>query len=829
MKIKIILALILIFSITSLSIAIENVKEEELLFMAKKAYEDGFYEVSLGMLERFRRDFPNAPKAFQATLLSGQCYFYQGRYLEALNVFEALANNPVTGSFRDAIDFWTAEVHFKGNNFAKAIQLYQKLISNFPQSSFIPAAYYSLGWSFFQLGKYNQAREIFTDLLEKFPREPQSQEAAFKLIECFYNLKEYAELKVKIKPVFKIFSNDVLRLPYLYFYLAESEYYLDNLEEAVKSYLKSAQTSQDPKVQVLARLGLGWSYLKLKKYKEAEEILMDIKLESLEPKSIEILLLGQAVLMSTTERFNQAKPLYEQLVLLSADPLIAFQGYLGQADAHFYLGEYPQAVRFYQAALSVIGQQGVQENLPGELIDKLYYNLGLAYLKQGQIDASADILKRITRKEGQIAQAGMLFQVGLAYEEAGELAKAEEVYNKIINSYPDFCNADYVYYQSALLQLKKQNYTAAVFNLNSMLDKFPRTKLLPEAVYTLGSAYFQQADYMRSYEAFNRFRSEFKVSPLYPQGLFMLARSMIKLGKVDAALDILKSILKFDSIDSELLQRVEYEIADGYFKLGQDQVAFDRFKVLRVKYPDSKIAADIIWWLGQYYYRNNDSNLARRYFNALIQDFPDSQLVADAFYALALTFRDENNLLLAADNFKMAIKLGNPDLKAQAAIALADIYIFQDKPEAALIEYRQLLQDIPRLNNLLLPRIAQAYYQSGNYAQAKLFYLKSIESADNYQLAELRFKLAEVYETVAENQAAIGEYLAVADLAAAPLELKVRALLRVAKLYEDKEDFKGALNIYQNILQLAPSLLDKSFVRERIEEIKMNTSVEVLP
>ena len=40
---------ILLFFLSSFSFADENPKEAELLFMAKKAYEDGFYEVSLGM------------------------------------------------------------------------------------------------------------------------------------------------------------------------------------------------------------------------------------------------------------------------------------------------------------------------------------------------------------------------------------------------------------------------------------------------------------------------------------------------------------------------------------------------------------------------------------------------------------------------------------------------------------------------------------------------------------------------------------------------------------------------------------------------------------
>ena len=40
----------------SLASAQESSREEEGLFVAKKAFEDGFYEVSLGLLERFLKN-----------------------------------------------------------------------------------------------------------------------------------------------------------------------------------------------------------------------------------------------------------------------------------------------------------------------------------------------------------------------------------------------------------------------------------------------------------------------------------------------------------------------------------------------------------------------------------------------------------------------------------------------------------------------------------------------------------------------------------------------------------------------------------------------------
>ena len=814
-----------LFFISS-GLADDDPKETELLFMAKKAYEDGFYEVSLGMLQRFQKDYKDSAKAVQATLLSAECYFYQGRYLEALNIFESLSNRPQVDSFKDELYFWMGEIHFKGNNFQKAALFYQKLIDNFPQSSYVPAAYYSLGWSFSQIGKYNQAIQTFKSLIEKFPQEPQSKDAAFKLIECLYDLKEYAELKTRIKPVLKLYGTDTLRLPYLYFYLAESEYYLDNLDQAAKNYLKSAQAFKEPKVQALAKLGLGWSYLKLTKYKEAEEVLTDINSSILDKKSLEILLLGQAVLMSATNRVYEAKKLYEQLINLSTDPLIALQAYLGKADVHYNLAEYSQAINVYKEGLDKIGKVVDRESLPLELIDKLRYNLGLAYIKQGQINSSVDVFNSLTEKDNDpLARINLLFQIGQAYEAADEFLKAEEIYAKIIKLYPDSAYTDYAQYQLASLQLKRSDYVEAVVSFRLMLNKYPQSKLLPDALYALGTAYLQQEDYTKSCEIFVRFRDEFKESPLRVQALYMLGTALVSLGRINEAMSVFKDISREDPLDIELLQKVEYEIADCYYKLGQESQAVSRFKQLRAKYPDSKLTPEIMWWLGQYYYRSNDLGLARRYFGSLTQDFPDSSLAADAFYAIGLTFSDENKFDAAVDNLKMAIKFGRVDLRSQAAVALVDIYSREGKPQAALEQYNEINKDSPGLAKLLFPRIAQAYYKVGNYAEAKIFYSKSLELANPAEIADIRFSLGEVFEANAEAKEAIQQYLLAADLYLQTPQLFVRALLRVAKLYEDKENFKEALKIYERIIQKAPLVLEAGYVQERIDWIRENIKV----
>ncbi|MCX5714052.1 MAG: tetratricopeptide repeat protein, partial [Candidatus Omnitrophica bacterium] len=237
----------------------EMSKEEESLFVAKKAFEDGFYDVSLGLLERFLKSYPDSSKVFEARLLTGQCYFHQARFLDALDQFEELLKQPAAKDIRDACLYWIAEVHFKANNFSKAAEYYQKVIENFPQSSYAVSAYYSLGWCLFQESKFDEALRYFNIVEERFPKEPLAQDASLKIIECLYNLKDYPALTQRIKSYLKLYSKDPVKLGFFYFYLGEAYYYLNDFSEAVKQYAKAISLKGEDKIQALSRLGMGWA------------------------------------------------------------------------------------------------------------------------------------------------------------------------------------------------------------------------------------------------------------------------------------------------------------------------------------------------------------------------------------------------------------------------------------------------------------------------------------------------------------------------------------------------------------------------------------------
>ncbi len=804
------------FGICHSSFAQDSAKEEEALFVARKAFDDGFYDVSLGLLERFLKSYPNSTNTAEANLLIGECLFHQNKFLDSLAKFEELLADPSAKNIKDEILYWMAEVHFKGNNFAKAASYYKMIIDDFPKSRFSASAYYSLGWCAFQEHDFNLALEYFKLVASKFPKEPQAKDALFKTIECLYNLKDYAGLKEKVKNYLKVYSNESVSFSYLYFYWAEADFYSNNFKEALDKYSKAIANTRDDKMIGLARLGLGWCHLKLKQYKEAEGMFSGIKVDSLEKRSHDALLLGKAILLVETNKTDDAIKAYDDLLNKTQDPLVLAQAFLGKADALYSQAKYPETIKVYKEGLAETGS----ENIPAEMIDKIHYGLAWAYLKQGEFkDAISEFQKIAKESEDKVVKVSALCQIGDAYQDAGNYDLAKEAYDSILKDYPDSFYSDYVQYQLGLTLLKESNYDGAILSFSNLKNNFPQSKLLADASYAMGLTYFQRQDYNSSQEIFAKFQDEFKDSnlKLKSQALYLLGSSLFNLGKYDQAIEVFENIAKTYNQDSELTQKAEYEIADCFYQMGNEKEAMNRFKALRSKYPDSGLTAEIMWWLGEYYYRHNDLSLSRRYFSSLIQDFPKSNLIADAYYALGSSYEEEAKHEEALENFKKVIEMGKTDLAGQAAIAIADLHVTIGKTDLALSEYQNAVTKYPHLVNLIYPKIANLFYKLGNFQEAIDYYRKSLDIVPAREMAGLQFKIAEVLQAEGKYDQAIEEYLKVTYLYSEN-NLSVKALLRVAAIYEDKENFKEALNVYQKIIPM--NVEESKFAQERIDWIK---------
>ncbi|MBM3244063.1 MAG: tetratricopeptide repeat protein, partial [Candidatus Omnitrophica bacterium] len=504
-------------------------KEEEVFFIAKKAFEDGYYEAGIGLLNRFLADFPRSSKAAEAELLLGQSYFYQNNLIESLNKFEALLNKPYAANIKDAVSYWIAEAYFKSNNFPKAAEAYGRVIKEFPNSAYASLSVYSLGWSLFEEGKFQEALGYFRIMEDKYPKEPQALDASFKIVECLYNLKDYSSLKDKARQLIKPFSKDAVRLAYLYFYIAESEFYSDNFTQALEFFKKALKEGGDAKIQVLSRLGTGWSYLRIKDYKKAETEFAMLKEASLDKARIEVLLLGKAEAFLRQGKLNEARVEFERAAKISDNKTTKEASLVQAADIYFELGEYTEAINLYRA-ISVSYPVGSYKDYVRKRTGQVYYALGLGYFQNQDYDASIKIMERYRRemREGYLS-AEEAYLLGTSYYNAGNFSKAVEYFNEVISKSPDILLLQKAEYGIADSMYYLGNEKEALARFNALRCRYPGSKLTAKAIFWLAGYYYQHDELDLASRYFLSLTQDFPKSELaaesyYSMGLISMAK-----------------------------------------------------------------------------------------------------------------------------------------------------------------------------------------------------------------------------------------------------------------------------------------------------------------
>ncbi|MDP2939100.1 MAG: tetratricopeptide repeat protein [Candidatus Omnitrophota bacterium] len=814
------LSLFLFGIITNFSYSADN-KEDELFFVAQKAFEDGFYDVALRYLEKFLKDFPETNKRAQVNLLIGQCYFFENQYLKAFDVFQGLLGSAEAKEIRDAVFFWMGETYLKGKDYKQAKEFYQQLINEFPKSTYLAQANYSLAWAFFEEGFFQQALDTFTKLTKGFKHSDLQEDANFKIGECLYNLRQYD----KSRQQFTTFLSNYplsLKRDLAYFYIGEANYYLDDLNAALENYAKAISLTQDAKIKSLAKISCGWALLKLNKYDESLKNFEGAEAFSKENGlDLDDILLGKGNLFLELDQLDKALGFYDELIISYPYSLRLPDAYLGKANVLYRLSKYQESADTFKLILKRFSE----DNFPSDLMEKAYFGLGWVNLKLGRPLEAIENFKNIANSsQDKMMRLSALCQMADAYQDTGVFPEALAIYDRILKDFPDSVYSDYVQYQEGIVLLKMDKIDAATLMFQILKTNFPKSKFIPDAQYYLGSAYFKKRDFTSCVE---QFTSLIKTLPgdseLRPEAIFNLGLALSHLERYKEAIDIFERIAKEYPLTSDLVQRAEFEIANTMFNQGKVKDALKKFKIILYKYPKTKIGLETIYWLGDYYLKDKKFDLAIKYFRQIIDDYRDTDMVNAGHYNLGRAFLEMGNFSEAMKELDKVDLTSNPQLVVDTKFAKARVLTKTDL-NTAIKAYESIALDYPDFSKLAFIKLAQIYKSQGDSDKAVTFkeraltakYIATLETTD----AQIQFEIADLMESKGDLNKAIEGYLKVTYLYPDENFWVVKSYLRVARIFEDKNDWQEAKKIYEKIA--TSNIEEAKFAQERLDWINRN-------
>ena len=794
--------------------------EKELFLVAQKAFEDGFYDVAIRYINQYLEKFPQTEKRMEANLLLGQCYFFKNQYLKAFDIFQDLLQYP---EFKDATLFWLGETYFKGSDYAQAEKQYRQLIEIFPNSIYTPQAYYSLGWVFFEQKNFKTAKETFLELVAKFPLHQLTEDAYFKVGECEYNQKLYDN-------TVEYFQNYVLKFPkssrhdQAYFFIAESYYYQENFPSAISYYSKTIEISQDKNMILMSKVSLGWAQLKLKQFPEAQKSFEEALVFAQEKVlSAEDIYLGQASLYSEMEESEKALGAFEELIHKYPESSRIAEAYLGKANMLYLLKRYPEAVSGYEELI----QNFSDKPEFSEITEKAYFGLAWTQLKKGDIEQSiAHFDEILNRSDNKIVKVSALTQMGDAYQDIGQLEKALETYDRIMRDFPDTLYSDYVQYRQGVALLKMDQIEAATISLQALQTNFPKSKYFKDSEYFLGVAYFKKGDWPSAREHIENFLKDLtKEHNLTGEAHYILALSSFNMSEYDKAEKLFERIVKNYPDQDALVKNAEIGIAKCLNGLGDPKEAIKRFKIIIYKYPGTEAEQDSLLWLGDYYLENSDFPSAIEYYQQFLDKFPNSEKINVARFELGQSFQAQGSLDKALNMFQLVDDPQDKELYAKAKLAIAEIFSRELDLDSAIATYQNIAVSCPDFQRDAFLKIAEAYHSKKIYDKAVEAYQNAIHSEkglSELSNAELQFNIGDTYELSNKPVEAVDSYLKIPYLYPKEKGWVTKAYLRIARIFEDQENWNEAKLTYEKIIALGTD--EVKFAQERLNWIDENVA-----
>jgi tetratricopeptide (TPR) repeat protein len=811
------LALSLLGGIPAHLPAEEDTPTQELFWVAQRAFDDGFYDVAIRYIEQFLELNPDQEKLVQAKLLLGQCYFFKNQYLKSYSVFKELLPFDV---LKDATYFWLGETYFKASDYNQAAHYYQQVLENYPQSDFIPQALYSLGWTFFEKKAYDKANKQFQELITRFPDHPLSEDASFKIGECEHNQGHY-EIAINL---FQKYLERFPEAPHkseAFFYLAEATFYRQDYLTAMTYYAKAADLAVDPKIIYIAKVSMGWCYLKLEKFDlskrnflEAEDFAINKDVLS------DDVYWGLATLFTQIEDFPSALEAYTNIIKLFPENTKTTEALLGRANIHYAQQDYPMAIKEYQR---IIDQEKMKSN--GELLEKAYYGLAWTYLKSGNLDKSIGTFQAIiSQSDSNIVKVSALTQMGDAHLDSGYLKEAINIYDKILKEYPDSAYIDYIQFRLGIALIQSQRLDTAILSFKSLLNNFPNSKYSHEALYYLGIAYFKKNEMPQAVE----FLSQYLTTNPSDKSLtrdthFLKGLAFFQLKEYQKAIETFQTIEHLFPREQSVIQVSQLNIAKCLYHMGRTAEALSQFESIVQNYSGTESALEALLWLGNYNLEQGELEPAIQYYKKALEQFPSSPKINVIYFELGQSYTALGEYDQAIRYYQKIPQEASPEIFGKAQLAIADIFSKDIPPEEALETYQKIGQVAPDYKCDALIKVAGIYIKQENYPAA----IEALETARKnytsrceYSPAELQFSIADTYELLNMTNKAIEEYFKIPYLYTHETGWIIKAYLRIGRLFEDQENWEEAKRVYSRVLEHKTA--ETKYAEERLDWIKKN-------
>lgn len=677
---------------------------------------------SVELLRAFLEEYPDTPHANRIYALIASTYFFEGKYDDALAMFNSARLELLGSEERDDMTYRLATCYLKTGNVKEAAVWFETLRST--SKKYEADCSYYISYIRYTQQRYDEALSGFLPLQDNAKYKTL---VPYYIAEIYLIKKNYDKAEIVAQNYLSAYPNQTYTAE-MYRVLGTAEYHFGKYHEAMKSFGEYLKSNPESAGRRDALYMLGMSCYQCAVYSQVPATLGEVTYQNDALSQNAYLHIGLAYLQLGDK--TKARMAFEQASASNADLKIKEQA------------AYNYALCIHETSYSAFGESvTVFEKFLNEFPNSVYADkvsnyLVEVYMNTRSYDAALKSIERITHPSRAILEAKqkILFQLGTQSFANTQFEQAIGYFSQSValGQYNLQTKADALYWLGeSYYRLNRMQEASRNFNEYLSLTQQRNTEMFALAYYNLGYIAFHQKEYST---AENRFRNFVQLEK--GENPTALADAYNRLG--DCSLHVRRFdeakqyYTKAENLGTPAGDYSFYQLAlvAGLQKDYTGKVSLlDR---LASKYPNSPYAVNALYEKGRSYVQSNNSSQAIASFRELLNKYPESPVSRKAAAEIGLLYYQNDDYDRAIEAYKHVVK--NYPGSEEARLAMRDlksIYVDANRVD----EFAALASQMPgeirfeaSEQDSLTYIAAEKIYMKGEEAPAKNSFTRYLQS-----------------------------------------------------------------------------------------------------
>ena len=769
---------------------------------------------SITLLRDYLEQYPDTPYANRIYALLGACYFYEGKYDEALALLNSSQLDQLSNTERDDITYLLATCYLKTGNLKEAAIWFETLRAS--SEKYEKDCAYYISYIRYTQKRYDEALAGFLPLQD----DPKYKALVpYYIAEIYIVKKNYDKAEIVAQNYLSAYPQNE-HAAEMYRILGDASYHFRKYQEAIKAFESYLESDASPRRDALYMLGL--SYFQIGVYSKAAETLGEVTTVNDALTQNAYLHMGLAYLQLAEK--NKARMAFEQAAASNADMKIKEQA------------AYNYALCIHETSYSAFGESvTVFEKFLNEFPNSAYADmvsnyLVEVYLNTRSYDAALKSIDRITHPGARILEAKqrILFQLGTQAFANASFEQAIGYFDRsiAIGQYNRQIKADALYWRGeSYYRLNRMQEATRNFNEYLQLTRQTNNEMYALAHYNLGYTAFHQKDYAQARNWFLKYIQLEK-----GENRTALADAYNRIG------DCFLNERSFDEAKQYYAQAENMGTPSGDYSFYQLALVSGLQKDysgkitllnrLIGKYPSSPYAVSALYEKGRSYVLMDNNSQAISSFKDLLSKYPESPVGRKAAAEIGLLYYQDGNYDQAIEAYKQVInKYPGSEEARLAMLDLKSIYVDMNRID----EFAALAAAMPgnirfdaSEQDSLTYIAAEKIYGRGRIEEAKSSFNKYLQtfpegafsSNANFYLGSIAFAKKEFDEAIQRFKSVI---------ASGDTKFLEESVARTAEIEYLSKDYPAALESFKRLQIVAENPENRQAARLGIMRCALQT------